>query len=341
MVSREDRGVALGRMGTLVEQIHDLRREGREVILVSSGAIGLGVERLGFDRRPVAVADLAACAAAGQGTLMGLYDTFFSRLGERVAQVLLTEDDFHRRSRYVTLAATLERLLALGAVPLLNENDAVSTDHLAVFGDNDRLAALVASNIDCDALVLLSDVDAVYSAPPGEPGARPIPLWSEAEQVRIGALSAGGRGGMGAKIAAANLAAGVGVNTVIASGYRPEVLGRIFRGEEEGTLFPAGARPNRRRRWLAHATAPAGTLHVNEGARAALVTGRASLLAPGVVGVEGEWEAGSVVRILCAGGEVARGLCARSSAEVRAEIGKQGRGRALVHRNDAVILEEE
>lgn len=340
VVSRDDGGVALGRLGALVERIRDLRSEGREVLLVSSGAIGLGVERLGFDKRPTNVADLAACAAAGQGLLMGLYDSFFSHLGLRVAQVLLTEDDFHRRHRYVTLAATLERLLALGAVPLINENDVVSTDHLAVFGDNDHLAALVAANTDCDALALLSDVDAVYTQPPSEPGAERIPVYDEGQQVVVGGTSAGGRGGMGSKVAAAEVAARSGVTTVIATGLDASVLSAAFAGVDVGTVFPARRRPNRRRRWLAFATAPVGRIEVNAGAHEAMVERQASLLAPGVVGVDGEWEAGEVVSLVFDGREFARGVCAQPASRVREAMGRPVRGKALVRRNYSVILEE-
>jgi glutamate 5-kinase len=252
--------------------------------------------------------------------------------------VLLTEEDFHHRSRYVTLAATLERLLSLGAVPLINENDVVSTDHLAVFGDNDRLAALVAANIDCDALVLLSDVDGVYTAPPGEPGATRIAVWSDGDEVRLGAKSAGGTGGMSAKLGAARMAARVGVTAVIASAYQGDVLQRLFAGDDVGTMFPAEPGLSRRRRWLAFATAPQGTLHVNAGARAALVERQASLLQPGIEGVDGDFAAGAVVRVLHGGVEVARGVCQHDAARVRAALGSTARGNVVVHRDQLAVL---
>jgi glutamate 5-kinase len=340
VVRRPDGGLALGRLGALVEAVAALRGQGRQVLLVSSGAIGLGWRRLGFDRRPTALADQQACAAAGQMALTGLYDSLFSRLGVGVAQVLLTEDDFDDRSRYLTLADTLERLLSLGAVPLVNENDATSPQHHAIFGDNDRLASLVATNIGCDALVLLSDVDGVYTAPPGEPGSARIDVWDEAREVRVGAVSDSGRGGIAAKIAAARLAARAGVPVVIASGFRPEALGEVVAGRDVGTVFAARGGLTRRRRWLAFATAPAGSLDVNEGAHAALVRRNASLLLPGVVGVQGDWEPGAVVRVRFEGREFARGRCDRSSAEVRAGLGVAGRaGKAVIHRDHVAILE--
>lgn len=340
VVRRSDGGLALGRLGSLVEALTTLHREGRQVLLVSSGAIGLGVERLGLSGRPKALADAQACAAAGQGTLTGLYDSLFSRLGVTVAQVLLTEADFHDRRRYVTLAQTLERLLQLGAIPLINENDAVSTDHLAIFGDNDRLAALVASNIGCDALVLLSDVDGVYTGPPQEAGSARIDTWSADAQVRLGGVSPTGRGGMAAKIAAARVAARAGVPTVIASGYTPGAVLQVLSGEDVGTLFPPEGALSHRRRWLAFATAPQGTLEVNAGARAAMVDRNASLLLPGVISVEGDWSAGAVVRILHEGEEFARGVCGHDSAAIRAHLGSSERGWVLVHRDRVAILED-
>ena len=348
VVSRPDGRIAVGRVGTLAEGVAALHAEGRQILVVSSGAIGLGVERLGFERRPRGLVEQQACAAAGQGVLMAMYDQTFSRLGLTAAQVLLTEADFHHRPRYVNLAATLERLLTLGAVPLINENDVVTTDHLAVFGDNDRLAALVATNIDCDALVLLSDVDGVYTAPPGEPGSERVATWAAREgaqdrledRVQLGGASAGGTGGMHAKISAAELAARAGVPTVIASGHAPGTLGQVFAGADVGTLFPATAGLSQRRRWLAFATAPAGALQINDGARRALVERQASLLQPGIVGVEGDWAGPAVVRIEHGGAEIARGQCTRDAAEVRAALGSTERGNVVVHRDQLAVLVE-
>ncbi|MEM6930492.1 MAG: glutamate 5-kinase, partial [Myxococcota bacterium] len=271
VVTRPDGRLAVGRLGALAEGVAALHAQGRQVLLVSSGAIGLGVEQLGFPRRPRSLVDQQACAAAGQGTLVTTYDHVFSRLGLKLAQVLLTEDDFHRRERYVSLARTLERLLALGAVPLINENDVVATQHLSVFGDNDRLAALVATHLACDALVLLTDVDAVRTAPPGEPGSERIAVMTDDRAVTLGPASAGGTGGMHAKIRAARLAAREGVTAVIASGFAPDALTRVMDGDDVGTRFEAAGRRRSRQRWLSLATVQLGTLHVNEGARRALV----------------------------------------------------------------------
>lgn len=342
VVARPDGGLALGRVGALVEQLHALQARGVDVLLVSSGAVGLGARRLGFDKRPERVVDRQACAAAGQGALVAFYDGLFQRLGGQCAQVLLTEEDFHFRQRFNNLTATLQRLLELGAVPVLNENDTLSTAELAlekgaVFGDNDRLSALVATYLGADALVLLSDVDAVYTAPPGTPGAAPIAVWTPETTFEEGAGSAGGRGGMGSKIAAARLAARSGVTAVIASGDDRAILSRVFAGEPVGTLFPARPGLARRKAWLAFATAPAGTLEVNAGARAALVERGASLLAVGITDVTGDFAAGDVVRITHQGEELARGVVGRASDALREALGSGARGKPAVHRDDLVI----
>lgn len=343
VVTRPDGSLALGRLGHLVEQLHQLRVDGREVILVSSGAVGLGAERLGFAGRPEGVVDRQACAAAGQGALIALYDALFRRLGRVAAQVLLTEEDFLHRARYLNVHATLDRLLELGAVPIVNENDTVSTAELAlgnhaVFGDNDRLSALVAAGTDADLLVMLSDVDGVYDAPPGDAGAARIGVWEEGTAVRIGALSNGGRGGMASKIAAARMASRVGCHAVVASGRDPEALLRVLRGDDVGTLFPARGTVSHRRRWLAYATAPSGRLVVNEGARAALVERNASLLPVGVVSVEGSFDAGAVVAVVTEAGQtIARGRCARSAAQAREAVGRAAE-KPLVHRDQLVIV---
>ncbi len=340
VVTRPDGRLAVGRLGALAEGVAALHEEGRQVLLVSSGAIGLGVEQLGFARRPRSVVDQQACAAAGQGTLVTTYDHVFSRLGLTLAQVLLTEDDFHRRERYVSLARTLERLLSLRAVPLINENDVVATEHLSVFGDNDRLAALVAIHLACDALVLLTDVDAVRTAPPGHPDSERIPVMADEHVVTLGPASAGGTGGMQAKIRAARLAAREGVAAVVASGFVPGALGRVMQGDDVGTFFPAARRRPSRQRWLSLATVPKGVLHVNEGARRALVERQASLLQPGITQVEGTFDAMSVVRIVHEGVEFARGQCSRDAATISAALGSSTRDQVVVHRDLLAILKE-
>jgi len=336
-------GLALGRLGGLVEQLHLLRRDGREVMLVTSGAIGVGARRLGMQTPVTGVVDRQACAAAGQGALMALYDNLFRQVGCVGAQVLLTEGDFLHRTRYLALHDTLERLLQLGAIPVINENDTVSTAELAlgrdkVFGDNDRLSALVAAGVDANLLVLLSNVDGVFTAPPGDPGATLVSTWDESTAVRTGGTSNGGRGGMQSKIAAAEVATRGGAHAVIASGMDPANLARVVAGENVGTLFPAQVPWSKRRRWLAYATQPAGRIVVNEGAREAMVDRNASLLLAGVDAVEGEFDSGAVVAVVSGGREFARGIAGRGADEIRGARAAGTKGKPVVHRNDVVIL---
>lgn len=345
VVARPDGRLALGRLGALVEQIAGLQADGRQVLLVSSGAVGLGAERLGFERRPVTVVDRQACAAAGQSALMAFYDQLFGRLGVGCAQVLLTEDDFRVRRRHVHLTATLERLLELGVVPVINENDTVSTAEVAltgptVFGDNDRLSVLVASGLAADLLVILTDVDGVFSDPPGTPGATRIGVWDDAAVAVMGEGSAQGRGGMLAKLASARAGAAAGLDVVVASAHGPGVLQRVLGGEDVGTLFPRTTGLSGKQRWYALATAPVGRLVVNDGAVAALTEKGASLLQPGIVEVVGAFPAGSVVSVCDERGvEVARGRCDRSADELRQPL-KDGRGKAVMHRDHLVVLSE-
>lgn len=347
-VARPDGRLALGRVGSIVEQIAGLMESGRQVLVVSSGAVGLGADRLGLERRPTGVVDRQACAAVGQGALFALYDALFSRLGHRAAQVLLTEGDFRVRPRHVHLAATLERLLEFGVVPVINENDTVSTAEIAltgptVFGDNDRLSALVATGIGADLLVLLTDVDGVLTGPPGEPGSVRVPAWAPGQAVRLGVGSALGRGGMASKIASAERAAEAGVHAVIARADAPGILPAVLRGDDVGTWFPARAARPRRKSWLALASAPAGRIHVDAGAREAMVRRHASLLARGLVDVAGQFAEGDVVAIVGPdGAEFARGRAEASSEVIRRQAAAPPqRGRPIVHRDHVVILVDE
>jgi glutamate 5-kinase len=252
-------------------KIKALHKSGRHVMLVSSGAVGLGRQRLGLAKNVVAdpanVIDRQACAAAGQGILMSTYDTLFQRLNMTCAQVLITQSDFLSRERYSYLTDTLDRLISLGVTPIINENDVVTgcseLDTQRVFSDNDKLSALVAAGADADGLALLTDVEAVFTKPPGDPTAERIKVYDSQSSVVIGAQSALGRGGMASKIAAARISALGGVETVVASGYHLDNIGKIFAGHDVGTLFPASARPNKRQRWLTFATVTEGTIRVN------------------------------------------------------------------------------
>lgn len=355
VVMRDDGAPALGRLYGLIESVAGERRKGREVVVVSSGAVGLGAQRLGLSGKPKTLAAKQACAAIGQGRLMSVWSEAFETLGVTAAQVLLTEDDFASRPRYLALRSTLEELISLGAVPVLNENDTVGTAELEdgagkVFGDNDRLSALVAAKLGADLLVILSDVDGLFTANPARSrDATRIPVVPEVTaEIRALAEGAGsrGRGGMATKLAAAAIATASGALAVVASGRRPGVLEEVLSGADVGTLFLPERSLTGKRRWIAWAALPAGAIRVNDGARAALVSGKASLLPAGVVALEGEFEKGDVVRILDeAGVEVARGQVNWGRADAERLVGRRsGEARsgepgydALVTRNNVVL----
>jgi glutamate 5-kinase len=360
VIMRDDGALALGRLYGLIEAVAGERREGREMVVVSSGAVGLGAQRLGLPGRPKTLALKQACASIGQGRLMSVWSEAFEKLGVTAAQVLLTEDDFASRARYLALRATLEELIGLGVVPVLNENDAVGTAELEssaghVFGDNDKLSALVASKIGADLLVILSDVDGLHTANPARNrAATRIPVVPEVTlEVRAMAEGTGprGRGGMATKLEAAAIATASGALAVVASGRSPGILEEVLAGGDVGTLFLPKRSLTGKRRWIAWAALPAGAIRVNDGARAALVGGKASLLPAGVTAIEGEFDKGDVVRILGSdGAEFARGQVNYARADAERLVGhRSGEARrgvpkgydALVTRNNVVVREEE
>lgn len=302
---------------------------GRQAILVSSGAIAMGWPRLGLKRRPSTMPEKQAAAAVGQGLLMAYYEQQFMRLGRPAAQVLLTADDLRDRRRYNHARRTMEALLARGAVPVVNENDTVAVDEIKV-GDNDRLAAMVAVLVQAQLLILLSDVDGLYTADPRrDPSARPIPLVREPRDPVLAAAvasSAGpmGTGGMRTKVEAARMAAENGIPTLIARAA-PDVIARIFAGEPCGTLFlPAERGLRGKKRWLAFYPAVAGTVVIDPGAAQALLQRGRSLLASGVVDVLGDFRAGSVVRLVTSEGEeVGRGIVSFGAEELRRVKGRR------------------
>lgn len=329
----------LAQMEQLAAQVAEQRRTDREVVLVSSGAVGAGMGVLGFERRPTDLAELQACAAVGQSRLMASYEKLFARHRLHVAQVLLTHEDLEHHDRHLNARNTLVTLLQRGVIPIVNENDAVSVTELK-FGDNDRLSALVACLLPADLLVILTSVDGLIQDY-GQPDARLLPTVEKIDDaiVRLGhgTLSATAVGGMATKIDAARIVTRSGIPLVIASGRRPGVLGRVLAGETEGTVFvPRERRLRGRKRWIAFFHHPRGALFVDDGARAALREQGKSLLLPGVIRCEGEFRAGEVVR-LCdlEGTEFARGIPAFAAAEIRA--GKLSRT-VLVHRDNLVIL---
>jgi glutamate 5-kinase len=344
-------GIDEARLDGLVDALAESRATGREVVLVTSGAIAAGLGPIGLTRRPRDLATQQAAASVGQGLLMHRYTQAFARHGLAAGQVLLTAEDVIRRAHYRNAQRTLNRLLAMGAVPVVNENDTVATEEIR-FGDNDRLAALVAHLVHADLLVLLSDVDGLYDGNPRTVGARLIPDVRSAADLagaRIGRTSqtGPGTGGMASKVEAARIATAAGIPTVVAS---MSSVGAVLAGSEVGTLFhPIGRRASTRLLWLAHASTPRGHLHLDDGAVRAVVERRMSLLPAGVTEVSGAFVAGDPVELLDQNGHaVARGLVnfdatelpgllGRSTRELERELGPAYR-REVVHRDDLVVL---
>ena len=323
----------------IVAQVAALRKSGKEVVLVTSGAVGAGMGALGLEKRPAELAELQACAAVGQPRLMATYVDLFARHGLLVAEVLLTHDDLEHHERHLNARNTLVTLLGRGVVPIINENDAVSFTEIK-FGDNDKLSALVASLLPADLLVILTTVDGVLENF-GRANPKTISVIekidSALEKIARGTDSDTAVGGMKSKIEAAKITVRSGIPLVIASGRKKNVLARILGGEDEGTLFVA--EPKRlqgRKRWIAFFHHPQGALIVDDGAKHALREKGKSLLPPGVARCEGDFAAGDVVRICDLDGtEFARGIARFDSGAVRA---RQLPKEELVHRDDLVIL---
>lgn len=355
-VTHPDGRLALARLFAIAEGVADAHRAGLEVLVVSSGAVGLGVQRLGLAETPRQLPERQACAAVGQSRLMSLWEEGLSRLGVVAAQVLLTQGDFDDRLRFLNLRGTLQSLLRHRVVPVINENDAVATEELAylegvnrpVFGDNDRLSALVASKVEADLLVLLTDVGGVYDRDPRANVAAHLLERLDDPEPLLESLAAvpgshASRGGMRSKVEAAGIASRAGCDVVIASGEEPKALGRILAGEPLGTWVPARGEIGAHRRWIGWASAARGVLHLDAGAVMALRERGASLLAAGVLGIEGEWEAGHVVELRGPGGAVVgRGLVQCDAQTARAWCGgtrPEGLRNhdALVHRDHLVL----
>ncbi len=328
LLTDEGRGLDLEGIGTWVRQIADMTKSGREVVLVSSGSVAEGMRRLGWNQRPAALYELQAAAAVGQMGLVQAYESCFQAFGLHTAQILLTHDDLADRQRYLNSRSTLNRLLALGVVPVVNENDTVATDEIR-FGDNDNLAALVTNLVEGDALVILTDQPGLCERDPRQdPNA---PLISECrvdDQALNGMVSATGgalgRGGMMTKLQAARRAAASGSYTVIAAGHEPDVLLRISAGEDLGTLLvPASGPLAARKQWLAGHVQLRGHLTLDDGAVRVLRTAGKSLLPVGVTATAGEFRRGEIVACMDGQGrEVARGLVNYSADEARRIIGQ-------------------
>ncbi len=315
-------------------EIAAIVRDGTPVCVVSSGAIALGLPRVRLERRPRSMPKLQAASALGQARLQSAWDEELGREGVAGAQVLLTAFDVADRTTYVNARNALNALLALGAVPIVNENDATATDEIT-FGDNDSLAAQVAVLVRARLLVLLTEVEGVLSRAPGTPGAQLIADGSRVRDAALGGASALGKGGMRSKVLAAEVAAAAAIPTVIAAGGGREVLEPILAGEPRGTRFAPGERaPSAFKLWLRFGKAVSGRLRVDEGARRALLRDGASLLAVGIARCEGRFAAGDGVEIVGPDGEVfAKGIASASSDELR----RRPRGLEAVHRDRLVL----
>ncbi|WP_308389336.1 glutamate 5-kinase [Acidithiobacillus sp. AMEEHan] len=354
LLTNDGKGLNHPAIAAWVAQLTELHRQGLELILVSSGAVAAGMERLGWQTRPRALAELQAAASIGQAALVQVYQGYLQAGGMIGAQVLLTHEDLRDRQRYLSARATLRTLLEMGSLPIINENDAVASAELR-FGDNDTLAAMVSNLLEADLLIILTDQAGLYEADP-----RQQPDAMLLHEVRAGdpqllAMAGGagskvGTGGMRSKVMAASRAARSGTATIVASGHEPDVLLRLYRGEVLGTRFqPQIPRLAARKRWFLGQLRPMGRLRLDAGAVRVLREKGSSLLPVGVTGIEGEFQCGDLVSCLDPEGqEIARGLINFASAEVLARLGKNsaeitelfGEQEAveLIHRDNLALL---
>jgi glutamate 5-kinase len=328
----------LAQLTQLVAQIAAVRRQGKEVIMVTSGAVGAGMGALGFAKRPAELSSLQACAAVGQPRLMAMYEELFSKADCAVAQVLLTHHDLEHHERHLNARNTLVTLLRHGVIPIINENDAISSTELK-FGDNDKLSALVACLLPADALVILTTVEGLIENF-GQASARTVSVVKSldltVDKMAKGTDSETAVGGMASKLQAARIVIRSGIPLVIASGKKKDVLAKVLEGADVGTLFVAQpAKLKGRKRWIAFFHHAKGALFVDEGARKALRENGKSLLPPGVARCEGEFAAGDVVRICDLNGtEFARGISDFDAGAVKSRQARE----VLVHRDNLVIL---
>jgi glutamate 5-kinase len=353
LLTHERGGLAPAQLNRVVHQILSIRGEGREVVLVTSGAVGVGMGILGYAEKPKALAEKQACAAVGQIRLMHAYDEEFGRLGVPIAQYLLTAEDFRDPERFGNIRRTTEALLKRGVVPIVNENDVVGTAEIKV-GDNDRLSADVCHFLEADLLVILSDIDGLFTGnPKNDPSAALIPIvhrvTPEIEALAGGAGSVASTGGMITKIVAAKAVTESGSACVIANGFTAE-LSRILAGDPIGTLFlPSEKKIGSRKRWIRFVSTPKGVLVLDDGAVKAVRERRLSLLPAGIARVEGSFGAGTVVEMRdLSGAAVARGVChfsasettriaGHASGEVSEILGKPS-PQEVVHRDNLFLL---
>lgn len=337
----------------LVEEIAAIRLAGRDVALVTSGAIAAGVEAMGLPERPRDIPTMQAAASVGQGKLIDLYAELFEENGMITGQVLLTQFDMTHRQQYLNARHTMQRLLELGVIPIINENDTVAVEEIR-FGDNDRLAALVAGLIDAELLVMMTDIDGLYTADPRvDAGATLIPrvekITPQIESLADDTRGEHATGGMITKIQAARIATASGVGTVILNGRKRHVVTRVLEGKEEGTYFPPSKKTMAgRKHWIAFGLKPAGQVQVDRGAGEAILHGGKSLLPAGILKVEGEFREGEMVEVLDEDGRlIARGLINYSNEDLDAIKGLRskdasrilgGACQEAIHRNCLVLM---
>ncbi len=337
--------LSLLKMEHLTRELTDLKHKGLEVILVTSGAVGAGVSKMGWTEKPKRMAEKQAMAAIGQGILMHMYEKLFGEYGETVAQVLLTKEDIQNRERYLNARNTLLTLLGLGVVPIINENDTVGIEEIR-FGENDTLAALVAGLVDADLLILLSDIDGLYTADPRkDPQAVKIDLVEEitpeVERLAGASTSIMACGGMITKIQAAKIAYRYGVPMVLANGATHGVIRDIIAGHNPGTLFLSrDHRIGSKKGWIAFASKPQGTLWLDSGAEKAIIEKGKSLLPSGIIKVKGNFERGAVVSIMGGSGEIARGIINYGSEDLEKIKGCQSKqiSEVLGYKEDDEII---
>ncbi|QDU94295.1 glutamate 5-kinase [Lignipirellula cremea] len=355
VLTRDDGALSQDRIERLCAELHAMMEAGKNVILVSSGAVGAGMNRLNLKSRPADVAQLQAVAAVGQARLMQIYDQSLQRYGRHAAQVLLTVGDFNDRNRYLNVRNTLLALQKFGAVPIINENDTVAVDELtATFGDNDRLAALVTNLIRAPLLIILSDVAGLYSGDPSLPDSRIVPtirqLDEEVYKLVRDRKTGFSKGGMASKLEAARIVTTAGENAIIASGRDLGVLEAIMAGEPVGTLIVGQEKSvSPWKRWLGYTVRPCGRIYVDDGARRAIAENGRSLLAIGITSVDGPFDKGDLIALYdSAGREVARGLSNYSADDLekikglRSEFITQVLGRfpydEVIHRDNLAVV---
>jgi glutamate 5-kinase len=354
VLTDDDGALDMAVIGRICSDVAALRNQGRQVVVVSSGAIAAGRSELGLTEKPKTIPQKQAAAAIGQTRLMRAYEESLAPHDLKAAQVLLTSEDLNSRQRFLNAGATIDTLLGFGIIPIINENDTVVVDEIK-FGDNDNLSALVTNVAEADLLLILTDVDGLYSADPGtNPDATLIPLvhgiTRELERVAGGSGSSVGTGGMATKVAAAKKAAKNGVPTILIAGKREGIIVAAMAAKEVGTLFlPNGEGLNRRKHWIAYTLKPVGRVIVDEGARNVLQKNGKSLLPSGISGVEGRFERGACVRVCTPDGkEFARGLSDYSSAEISRLAGHNSSeieqilgyryADVIIHRDNLVVL---